>query len=214
MSIESNKLDNIHTETAVLDKPCKFCKVLELDDALYGGEIKNNGNRGPFVDFGEIVETKQDRVVNSGWRVAMAIKAMSFLTPNNDVDAPKTVTKTELRLSYLRRDELPDLQAIGDTASTGCKKWGDEREGEKDRDDESEEQSIMEHEIEDMNADLKDGNKDSTKAAQFANTEAQTSKADLVITEMIYKLREYGADNDRPQRTWLDALYVFFTIQY
>nr|CEG02848.1 unnamed protein product [Fusarium pseudograminearum CS3487] len=51
MSIESNKLDNIHTETAVLDKPCKFCKVLELDDALYGGEIKNNGNRGPFVDF-------------------------------------------------------------------------------------------------------------------------------------------------------------------
>ncbi|KAF0634717.1 hypothetical protein FPSE5266_10456 [Fusarium pseudograminearum] len=200
MSIESNKLDNIHTETAVLDKPCKFCKVLELDDALYGGEIKNNGNRGPFVDFGEIVETKQDRVVNSGWRVAMAIKAMSFLTPNNDVDAPKTVTKTELRLSYLRRDELPDLQAIGDTASTG--------------DDESEEQSIMEHEIEDMNADLKDGNKDSTKAAQFANTEAQTSKADLVITEMIYKLREYGADNDRPQRTWLDALYVFFTIQY
>ncbi|KAM0402118.1 hypothetical protein ACHAPZ_005025 [Fusarium culmorum] len=65
-----------------------------------------------------------------------------------------------------------------------------------------------------MNADLKDGSEDSTKAAQFANTEAQTSKADLVITEMIYKLREYGADNDRPQRTWLDALYVFFTIQY
>ncbi|KAM0304733.1 hypothetical protein ACHAPM_002843 [Fusarium culmorum] len=187
MLIESNKLDNIHTETTVLDKPCKFCKVLELGDALYGGEIKNNGNRGPFVDFGEIVETKQDRVVNSGWRVAMAIKAMSFLRPNNDVDAPKTVAKTELRLSCLRRDELPDLQAIGDTASTGCvfckvlrsdlraawetteEKWGDEREEEKDRDDESEEQSTMQHETEGMNADLKDGNEDSTKAAQFAN---------------------------------------------
>ncbi|CAG2009322.1 unnamed protein product [Fusarium graminearum] len=242
MSIESNKLDNIHTETTVLDKPCKFCKVLELDDALYGGEIKNNGNRETFVDFGEVAETKQDRITNSGWRVAMAIKAMSFLRPNNDVDAPRTVAKTELRLSYPRRDRLPDLQAIGDTASTGCvfckvlrsdlraawetteAKWGDEREEEKDRDDESEEQSTMEHEAEDMNADLEDeddqqefkkkGNEEFAKDAQFANTEAQTSKADLVITEMIYKLREYGAGDDRPQRTWLDALYVFFTIQY
>ncbi|KAK6711545.1 hypothetical protein SNK05_005970 [Fusarium graminearum] len=82
----------------------------------------------------------------------------------------------------------------------------------------------MEHEAEDMNADLEDeddqqefekkGNEEIAKDAQFANTEAQTSKADLVITEMIYKLREYGAADDRPQRTWLDALYVFFTIQY
>ena len=113
----SNKLDN---ETIVLDKPCNFCKVLELDDALYGGEIKTRDNGAPFVDFGETVETKQDRIATSGLRMAKMLKALSYVMEDHDADAPTNVAKTELGLSCSRSDQLPDLQALDDTASTGC----------------------------------------------------------------------------------------------
>ncbi|KAM0233896.1 hypothetical protein ACHAPO_006766 [Fusarium lateritium] len=132
MLTESNKLDDTCTDTIVLDKLCKFCKVLELDDASYGGETKKKENGSPFVDFGEVVETQQDRIATSGSRVAMAIKALSYVMPNHDVNAPKTVAKTELGLLYLRNDELPDLPALGDTAE------GDDDDDDDDDDEEEE----------------------------------------------------------------------------
>jgi hypothetical protein len=36
--------------------------------------------------------------------------------------------------------------------------------------------------------------------------------ANLIITEVTYKLREHGPGDERPQRTWLDALYVCFLL--
>ncbi|CEI61803.1 unnamed protein product [Fusarium venenatum] len=136
MLTESNKLDDTCTYTIGLTN--YFCKVLELDDASYGGETKKQENGSPFVDF-----------ATSGSRVTTAIKPWSYVMPNHDVDAPKTVAKTELGLSYSRNDELPDLLALGDTASAGrmfCKvlcsdlrttwdtikeNWENEREEEK-----------------------------------------------------------------------------------
>ncbi|XEV03151.1 hypothetical protein FSHL1_008438 [Fusarium sambucinum] len=316
MLTESNKLDDTCTDTIVLDKLCKFCKVLELDDASYGGETKKKENGSPFVDFGEVVETQQDRIATSGSRVAMAIKALSYVMPNHDVNAPKTVAKTELGLLYLRNDELPDLPALGDTASAGCIQHRLDTEEEKDREDEQKEEIEEgdDADVEDSEGDDDDddddddeeeegdwneadchresnekgegqkeeerthGNADETdretkedqqellinafvdtddntdaeenkeedakvetsdektegigaergkKREEEVKTEAVEqfrspavapevlpSKAELVITEITYKLQEYEIDDDRPQRTWLDALYICFTIEY
>ncbi|KAL3601519.1 hypothetical protein FPOAC2_05783 [Fusarium poae] len=341
MLTESNKLDNTCTDTIGLDKPCKFCKVLELDDALYDGETKTKEDGTPFVDFGEIVETKQDRIATSGLTRAKLGKALSYAMRNHDADAPKTIAKTELGLSYSRSDQLPDLQALNGTASTGCvfcqvlrcdlknawetikENWGDEEEDDKDREDEEQEEKeedIPEQEEGDdadaedsededdeggerndadrhgessdkregqkeevlthgnadekdkdtkedqqellvWNSENSDRSSDYTSAVEndhFVDTDEDTdaeenkeediegvgeakgekkedeakieaaeqfrspvvasevppAKAELAITEITYKLREYGADDDRPQRTWLDALYIFFTIEY
>ncbi|RFN47156.1 hypothetical protein FIE12Z_8612 [Fusarium flagelliforme] len=45
-------------------------------------------------------------------------------------------------------------------------------------------------------------------------TGKQPSKAQLVISEITYKLRDYGRGNDGSPGTWADALFVFFTITF
>ncbi|RGP61095.1 hypothetical protein FLONG3_10650 [Fusarium longipes] len=345
MSTESNELHTTTTEdsTIVLNKPCEFCKVLEFDDASYGGETKIKENGELFLDFGKFLETKQDRIITSGLRRAKAIKAMSYAMQNSNPDAPKMVANTELGLAYTRSDELPDLPGLGNTASAGCvfckvlqsdlreawtmieKNWEDEEEVERDEEDKKqEEEATMEQEEgEDADAEEDKGDEDDedrggesdeeeekggeedeedeggkedgdcgkaitvqenrpelnynseendessdfTSAVesnafdtdddeqedttvetldekkeevseveqrgneeekvdeqeveateqsqpQVATTELRPSKAELVITEMTYKLRDYGPHGDHAQRTWLDALYIFFTIEY
>ena len=103
-----------------LDRPCKFCKVLDLDDSSYGGKAKTAEDGTQFVDFGEFVETLQDRIVTSGSRQAKLGRALSHAMQNANADASKTVAKTELELEYSRSDELPELPGIDATASAGC----------------------------------------------------------------------------------------------
>jgi len=326
-----------------LDQPCKFCKVLDLDDSSYGGKAKTAEDGAPFVDFGEFVETLQERIVNSGSRHVKAGRALSHAMRNFDPDAPKSVPKTELGLEYSRNDELPELPAIGATASAGCafckvlqndlrEAWGwiednwddedeitadledekEEAEAEKDAgeeadveddddEEEEEEESDDEDDDEDENEDEEDeegeteeegiGNEDGdqkveepelsdiyeksdgssvfTSASEHSEsyvptdeeseeekeddeaaeedenaekekkkgeettegdnkqeedqgkttepakaTGKQPRKAQLAISEITYKLRDYGRGNDGSPRTWADALFVFFTITF
>lgn len=312
-----------------LDQPCKFCKVLDLDDSSYGGKAKTAEDGAPFVDFGEFVETLQERIANSGSRHVKAGRALSHAKRNFDPDAPRSVPKTELGLDYSRSDELPELPAIGATASAGCafckvlqndlrEAWGwiednwndedeitadledekeeaeaendageeadvedeDDEEDEEDEDgdteeeeeegigNEDEDQKVEEPELsdiyeksdgssvftsasehsdsyvptdeeseeekeddeaaeEDENAEKEEkkgeettegDNKqeeDQDKTAEPAKaTGKQPSKTQLVISEITYKLRDYGRGNDGSPRTWADALFVFFTITF
>ena len=300
-----------------LDHPCKFCKVLDLDDGQLGGVAKTAEGRASFVDFGEFLETEQDRIITSGTFGRGWVSA----TPDFDPEAPRTVTKTELGLDYSRRDELPELPGLSATAIAGCsfckvlrndlmdawewieQNWDNEYEngidfrdegteveakakaeakiseeaddeddgedaeevkfeGEEDDHDDEEEKKKKEKEVENEATDAKfvhnesvnqktdqldvsDIFEDSDGSSVFTNadgeegigehkaqgddrqeenqekatesakaTEKQPSRAELVISEITYKLRNYEHDSDRLQRTWSDAVFVFFTIRF
>ncbi|KAH7217451.1 hypothetical protein BKA60DRAFT_648743 [Fusarium oxysporum] len=103
-----------------LNQPCKFCKVLEFDDSSFGGESKTSDDGTPFVDFGEVEQTKEDREAQIGARIQRARMALSFAMQNADADAPETVAKTELKLDYSRVDTLPELPGLASSSAAGC----------------------------------------------------------------------------------------------
>ncbi|KAH7174402.1 heterokaryon incompatibility protein-domain-containing protein [Fusarium flagelliforme] len=215
-----------------LDQPCQFCKVLDLDDSSYGGKAKIAEDGTQFVDFGKFVESLQDRIVTSGSRQAKLGRALSHAMQNANADALKTVAKTELGLEYSRSDELPELPGIGATASAGCAfcrvlqtdlreawgwiedNWDDEDEITADLEDEKEAEAEKdageEADIEDSDDEEEEKaeeKEDQEKPPEPAKTTGkQPSKAQLVISEITYKLRDYGRGNDGSPGTWADAL--------
>ncbi|QKD61462.2 uncharacterized protein FOBCDRAFT_281095 [Fusarium oxysporum Fo47] len=76
-----------------LNQPCKFCKVLEFDDSSFGGESKTSDDGTPFVDFGKVKQTKEDREAQIGARIQRARMALSFAMQNADADAPEKQTR-------------------------------------------------------------------------------------------------------------------------
>ncbi|KAH7258965.1 uncharacterized protein BKA55DRAFT_294518 [Fusarium redolens] len=48
----------MNNNPVTLNQPCRFCKVLELNDSSFSGESKISDNGTPFLDFGEIKQTK------------------------------------------------------------------------------------------------------------------------------------------------------------
>ncbi|RKK98351.1 hypothetical protein BFJ71_g6703 [Fusarium oxysporum] len=76
-----------------LNQPCKFCKALEFDDSSFGGESKTSDDGTPFVDFGKVKQTKEDREAQIGARIQRARVALSFAMQNADADAPEKQTR-------------------------------------------------------------------------------------------------------------------------
>ncbi|KAJ4049755.1 hypothetical protein NW763_009060 [Fusarium oxysporum] len=86
-------------------------------------QSKTSNDETPFVNFGEVEQTKEDREAQIGARSQRARMALSFAMQNADADAPETVAKTELKLDYSRADTLPELPGL-------AKKEEDEEEDE------------------------------------------------------------------------------------
>ncbi|KAJ9415601.1 heterokaryon incompatibility protein-domain-containing protein [Fusarium oxysporum] len=278
--------------SVTLNQPCKFCKVLEFDDSSFGRESKTSDDGIPFVDFGEVEQTKEDREVQIGARSQRARMASSFAMQNADADAPETVAKTELKFDYSRVGTLPELPGLASSSAAGCAfcevlrhdlmaAWKSieengedeeedeipepeendsdaESEGEKagndtgdvddngggeekeaggedakdeegpvsdedtnkpryedidtDSDAESEPDTEPDEQADDANVQAEDSNDSDQENQEEPATKRAPRNAKLIITEVTYKLREHGSDDERPQRTWLDAMYVFFTI--
>ncbi|KAH6993252.1 heterokaryon incompatibility protein-domain-containing protein [Fusarium venenatum] len=118
--------------------------------------------------------------------------------PNHDVDAPKTVAKTELGLSYSRNDELPDLLALGDTASAGRElgKREGRRKGKEDEQKEEIEEDTKEQEEGDA-TDVEDSEGDDD--VDDDDTDAEENKEEEAIVETLDKKTE-GIGEEKGER--------------
>ncbi|RKK74536.1 hypothetical protein BFJ69_g8448 [Fusarium oxysporum] len=81
-----------------------------------------------------------------------------------------------------------------------------------DSDAESEPDTESDQQIDEANVQAEDSNDSDQENQEEPATKRAPKDAKLIITEVTYKLQEHGSDDERPQRTWLDAMYVFFTI--
>ncbi|KAI0895550.1 HET-domain-containing protein [Annulohypoxylon nitens] len=100
--------DTEHYRIVPLDRPCKFCRVLNLDDAGHGGTIKYKQDGRPFVDFGQIQGTPSQRY---GKNLFSATYEHGKIT---------TWPRLNLKLGYERIDTLPSLPRFTSTGSQGC----------------------------------------------------------------------------------------------
>ncbi|KAI1444028.1 HET-domain-containing protein [Annulohypoxylon stygium] len=103
--------DMEHYRIVSLDRPCEFCKVLNLDDAGHGGTIKYNQDGRPFVDFGQVQETPAQRYGENIFKA---------LYGTFEYYKPRTWFRLDLKLGYERVDTLPGLPGFASTESQGC----------------------------------------------------------------------------------------------
>ncbi|GAW16619.1 hypothetical protein ANO14919_060520 [Xylariales sp. No.14919] len=102
-----------HYKLLSLDRPCRHCQALQLDDTAHGGIIRRTADGEQFVDFGDVEETYTERH-GANW-ASSAVRA--GLGKSDDM--VETWPKLQLRLSYEREDILPDLPSLTLT-SQGC----------------------------------------------------------------------------------------------
>ncbi|EXL74864.1 hypothetical protein FOPG_10153 [Fusarium oxysporum f. sp. conglutinans race 2 54008] len=81
-----------------------------------------------------------------------------------------------------------------------------------DSDAEIEPDTEPDEQTDDANVQAEDSNDSDQENQEEPATKRAPRDAKLIITEVTYKLREHGSDDERLQRTWLDAMNVFFTI--
>lgn len=81
-----------------------------------------------------------------------------------------------------------------------------------DSDAESEPDTEPDEQADDANVQAEDSNDSDQENQEEPATKRAPRNAKLIVAEVTYKLREHGSDDERPQRIWLDAMYVFFTI--
>ncbi|KAI4863311.1 HET-domain-containing protein [Hypoxylon rubiginosum] len=96
--------DDIY-DSAVLNNPCNFCRVLEINELKHGGEIRTSRNGKPYVSFGIVQDTRANR--KSFYIIKEANELASF-------------PKTAIQLGYSREDLFPNLPKLAETALQGC----------------------------------------------------------------------------------------------
>ncbi|RWA10239.1 hypothetical protein EKO27_g4884 [Xylaria grammica] len=176
-----------HYKLLSLDRPCRHCQALQLDDTAHGGIVRRTADGEQFVDFGDVEETYTKRH-GANW----AGSAMRAGLGKSD-DIVETRPKLQLRLNYEREDTLPDLPSLALT-SQGCAFCmmlrGDVL-------------SVW-NEIE----------KTSDRYFDLDNSEDKAHPAKIIINKMAYQFYELDSGNVPRKRISLDSLYVFFTINW
>lgn len=180
-----------HYNLATLDRPCQHCKVLELDDAEYGGTIKHTKDGKKFVDFGVIQETRA--LGMKRWHCAERARAIG---PGRS-SAYQRQACPIIDLDYRRSDTLPDLPGFALTGTQGCAFC-----------------EILRGDIISTWDHLRDRENDKLK------DEEEIYEAELNVTDMRYQFLEVTEDHDEDEmrghtkRIYLDSLYVFFAIDW
>ncbi|KAB8293063.1 hypothetical protein EYC80_007423 [Monilinia laxa] len=174
----------------ILDRPCKYCKVLELKDLQHGGRMQHDQNGNPYVDFGE-VEVTEAMEADKGTKLLELRKGLRAASGFNPKE-PEVLPRSELKLGYKRSDLLPNLPGLTATAHQGCAFC-----------------KVLRDDL--ISANLQDEtlDKEESCAKKGANP------TEIVITEVTYQLRgfeTYPKRHENDPRAWLDALYVYLTV--
>lgn len=175
-----------HAELVSLDRPCTYCKVLELDDRKQGGKIQIAANGKAYVDFGTIQQNLEKRAAEKGESSIALARDLSALIDfraewSGSFEKPEEGPMTHLKLEYQRTDALPSLPALATTASEGC-------------------------------AFCQVLRQDLITAWGSINKKRET-EAELGICEVVYEFEKFNTSSEPDPKIWLDALYVLFTIR-
>lgn len=191
MTVNSTaKMTTKYHQLLILDRPCKYCKVLELKDLQHGGKMRHDQHDNPYVDFGE-VEVTEAMNAEKGTTVLMAIDALKFAM-STEPKEPKVLPKSELKLGYQRSDILPNLPGLATTANQGCAFC-----------------KVLRDDL--ISANLQDGTSDTEESC----AKERAIPMEIVITEVTYQFREFETGSELHEddpKIWLDSLYVYFTV--
>ncbi|KAI7768191.1 hypothetical protein LZL87_012040 [Fusarium oxysporum] len=217
-----------------LNQPCKFCKVLEVDDSSFGGESKTSDDGTPFVDFGKLDYSRVDTLPELPGLASSSAAGCALCEAfrHGLMVAWKSIEEKEEQ----EEEESPEPEENdSDAESEGEKAGNDAGDGDDideegpvsdedtnkpicedidtDSDAESEPDAEPDEEADDANVQAEDSNDSGQENQEEPATKRAPRNGKLIIAEFTFRLQEHGSDDERPQRIWLDALYGFFTIE-
>lgn len=111
----SENMDSTN-EVLLLDQPCEYCKVLELNDTLHGGVAQEAGGKR-FVQFKSIVVNERDPEyqLSLGYRREDILPGLPNIAATAQTCAFCRMLRSDLRFSY-RKLKKPRVNDFNGTA--------------------------------------------------------------------------------------------------